>query len=88
MVIIHLHYVCTYSFVVHCCFLAADQGRQMAMQMSMQQSPMAGKQQPSKMFEVCVSYQYNQSDIPYLCEITCRNFIMVITIFFCGKVFF
>ena len=34
---------------------AADQGRQMAMQMSMQQSPMAGKQQPSKMFEVCVS---------------------------------
>ena len=33
---------------------AADQGRQMAMQMSMQQSPMGGKQQPSQMFKVGV----------------------------------
>lgn len=46
-----------YIIVIGCrffsCFIAADQGKQMAMQMSMQQSPMAAKQQPSQMFKVC-----------------------------------
>lgn len=52
---VHIYHV--YLFKYYCTFLAADQGRQMAMQMNMQQSAMGGgKQQPSQMFKVSKTF--------------------------------